>query len=82
MRINKNLGDKNSKEGIRRIFDLFKDDPNVDVIGLSALKKVAHELGENLSDEELEDMLKRCSKNGKELTFEEFYDIMHKNNSN
>ena len=75
--INKQIGDKTSREGIRRIFDLFKDDPNTEVISLSALKKISQELGENLSDEELEDMLKRCSKNGKsELTFEEFYYIM------
>ena len=38
----------------------------------------AKELGENMSDEELKDMLERASKNGVELTFEEFYDIMTK----
>ena len=31
-----------------------------------------------MSDEELKDMLERASKNGVELTFEEFYDIMTK----
>ena len=76
--INNKLGDKESKEGIRRIFDLFIDDPNSDTITLSSLKKIAKELGENMSDEELKDMLERASKNGVELTFEEFYDIMTK----
>ena len=76
--INNKLGDKESKEGIRRIFDLFIDDPNADTITLSSLKKISKELGENMSDEELKDMLERASKNGVELTFEEFYDIMTK----
>ena len=76
------LGDKNSKEGIRKIFDLFIDDPNCDVITLNGMKKVAKELGENMSDEEIEDMLIRASKNGKpELTFEEFYEIMKQSDS-
>ena len=58
--INDKLEDKESKEGIKRIFDLFIDDPNADTI------------------KELKDMLERASKNGVELTFEEFYDIMTK----
>ena len=49
-----------------------------DNITLSSLKKISKELGENMSDEELKDMLERASKNGVELTFEEFYDIMTK----
>ena len=76
--INGKLGDKESKEGIRRIFDLFIDDPNADTIILSSLKKISKELGENMSDKELKDMLERASENGVELTFEEFYDIMTK----
>ena len=75
---NEKLGDKKSKEGIRRIFELFIDDPNADTITLSSLKKISKELEENISDEELKDMLERASKNGVELTFEEFYDIMTK----
>lgn len=76
--INNKLGDKESKEGIRRIFDLFIDDPNSDTITLSSLRRIARELGEQMSNEELKDMLERASSNGTELTFEEFYDIMTK----
>ena len=76
--INNKLGDKESKEGIHRIFELFIDDPNVDTITLSSLKKIAQELGENMSAEELKDMLERASANGTELTFDEFYEIMTK----
>ena len=76
--INNKLGDKESKEGIHRIFELFIDDPNADTITLSSLKKIAQELGENMSAEELKDMLERASANGTELTFDEFYEIMTK----
>lgn len=76
--INDKLGDKETKEGIRRIFDLFIDDPNSDTITLNSLKKIARELGENMTAEELKDMLERASSNGTELTFDEFYEIMTK----
>ena len=76
--INDKLGDKESKEGIRRIFDLFIDDPNSDTITLNYLKKIERELGENMTAEELKDMLERASSNGTELTFDEFYEIMTK----
>ena len=77
--VNYELGDTESKEGIRRIFDLITEDPNAEVINLNHLKKLSKELGENSSDEELKEMLLRVSKNGKpEITFEEFYKIMKK----
>jgi centrin-1 len=76
--INNKLGDKETKEGIRRIFELFIDDPNQETITLASLRRIARELGEQMSNDELKDMLERASSNGTELTFEEFYDIMTK----
>ncbi len=76
--INNKLGDKETKEGIERIFNLFIDDPNSNTITLSSLRRIARELGEQMSNEELKDMLERASSNGTELTFEEFYEIMTK----
>ena len=76
--INDKLGDKESKEGVKRIFELFVDDPNSNSITLNSLKKISRELGENMSAEELKDMLERASSNGAELTFDEFYEIMTK----
>jgi Ca2+-binding EF-hand superfamily protein len=76
--INAKLGDRESKEGIRRIFELFIDDPHQKTITLSSLRRIAKELGEQMSSDELKDMLERASSNGTELTFEEFYDIMTK----
>jgi centrin-1 len=76
--INNKLGDKETKDGIRRIFDLFIDDPQSETITLASLRRIARELGEQMSNEELKDMLERASSNGTELSFEEFYDIMTK----
>ena len=76
--INSKLRDNQSKEGIKRIFDLFIDDPNCDTININSLKKVALELGENMNNEDLNDMLERTSSSGKEITFDEFYEIMTK----
>lgn len=75
--INNKLGDKETEDGLRRIFNLFVDDIS-DTINLSSLKKIAKELGEQMSHEDLQDMLSRASSNGTELTFSEFYDIMTK----
>ena len=76
--IGKKFGDNDSKEGIRNTFDLMIGDPNSDVITFNDLKKLSEELGDNMSDEEIKDMLKNASKNGTYLTFEEFYEIMKK----
>ena len=76
--INNKLGDKESKEGIHRIFELFIDHPNAHTITFNSLKKIAQELRENISAEESKDILERASANGTELTFDEFYEIMIK----
>ena len=76
--INAKLRDSESKEGVRRIFDMFIDDPNSNTININSLRKVALELGENMSNDDLKDMLERTSSSGKEITFDEFYEIMTK----
>ena len=68
-----------SKEDLRKVFDLFLKGTNSNVITFDILKKVSEELGENLTDDEIKDMLTRASKSGKlEVNFEEFYEIMTK----
>ena len=75
----KRLGDKESKEGVRRIFDLFVDDVNAEYIPLESLKKIAKELGDKSSDDELKDMIECASKNNGQLSFDDFYYIISKN---
>ena len=45
--INHKFGDKESKEGIRRIFVLFFDDPNTDINTFSSLKNFKGIRGKN-----------------------------------
>jgi Ca2+-binding EF-hand superfamily protein len=54
------------------------DEDRCNRITLNNLKKAANELGEDLSHEQLAEMLERASQNGKEITREDFYNIMIK----
>merc|ERR1719420_2513438 len=72
------LGDKETKDGIRKIFDLFDDD-RTGTISLQNLKRVSKELGETMSEEELREMIDRADSNGSgQITIEDFYNIMTK----
>ena len=71
------LGNKETREGISRIFDLFDDDGSKS-INIHNLRRVAKELGETMSAEELKEMLERAASNGDEISFEDFYFIMTK----
>ncbi len=71
---------ESEEENIQFLFDCFADEKNPNIISFESMKKVAIELGENMTDEEIKDMMIRVSKNNKpEITFEEFYEIMKKN---
>ena len=71
------LGNRETEEGINRIFDLFDED-KTGTITLNNLRRVAKELGENMSVDELKEMLTRASSNGEEITRKDFYNIMTK----
>ena len=73
------MSDKDTPEDLRKVFDLFIGDDTADKIELKHLKRVAKELGENMSDDELNEMIVRADtdKDGK-VSFDEFYAIMTK----
>eukprot|EP00915_Cephaloidophora_sp_WS-2016_P004450 GHVH01005968.1.p1 GENE.GHVH01005968.1~~GHVH01005968.1.p1 ORF type:complete len:159 (+),score=24.08 GHVH01005968.1:150-626(+) len=76
--ITSKLGDKETRAGIQKIFNLFDDDKS-GTISLRNLKRVAKELGETMTDEELREMLERADGDGDgEISFEDFYVIMTK----
>ena len=77
--INKKLGNKNTKEGAKKIFELFIDKKDSQTITLHALKKAANEFGQKMTNEQLKELFEKASRNGNELTFDEFYKILNKN---
>jgi Ca2+-binding EF-hand superfamily protein len=77
--VNNRLPDKETDDDLRRIFDLFVDDPDSDTTSLESIKRVADELGENIEEGELNAMLNKASKAGSRLTFEDFVSIMKEN---
>lgn len=76
--ITSKLGDKETREGISKIFALFDDDKS-GAITTKNLRRVAQELGETMSEEELREMIERADSMGNgEISVEDFYMIMTK----
>lgn len=75
--ITEKLGDKETKNGIYKIFQLFDSD-NTSTINIENLRRVAKELGETMTADELKEMLERAAADGQEISFDDFYNIMTK----
>ncbi|KAM9224834.1 centrin-1 [Loxodonta africana] len=74
------MAEKDTKEEILKAFRLFDDD-ETGKISFKNLKRVANELGENLTDEELQEMIDEADRDGDgEVNEEEFLRIMKKTN--
>ena len=72
------ISDKNTKEDLERVFKLFDEDRTGE-ISVENLKKVARELGEEISEEELKEILLRADLDGDgKLTFDDFHDVIVK----
>ena len=76
--INKKLADRSSEESIERLFQYFIQNSNKDKITVEELKRLADEIGEDISDDQAQRIMNKVAKNGKDLDFDEFYNIMTK----
>ena len=74
--VNYRIPEKETTEDLRKVFNLFLDDPNSGTTSLESIKRVADELGENIEELELNAMLNKASKAGARLTFDDFVAIM------
>lgn len=70
------ISDKNSKKGLRRIFNLFVDDHEANTISLGALKKICKRLKEKNAEREVDNLINGPN-SGATLTFDEFYQFMN-----
>lgn len=74
------MQDKDAREEVIKAFKLFDDD-ETGAISLKNLKRVAKELGENITDEELQEMIDEADRDGDGVVNEaEFLRIMKKTN--
>jgi centrin-1 len=72
------MKNRDSRDEIMKVFALF-DEENKGGISFKNLKRVANELGENLTDEELQEMVDEADRDGDGLiNEEEFYRVMRK----
>ena len=72
------MSDKDTREDIDKVFRLFDDDKS-GYISLKNLRRVAKELGETMTEEELMEMIERADSDGDgNVTPEDFYNIMTK----
>ena len=76
--VNNRIPERETTEDLRRVFNLFLDDPNATTTSLQPIKKVTEELGENIDELELGAMLNKASKAGDKLIFEDLcISILH-----
>ena len=70
------ITDRNTDEGLRTLFDLFIDDPEKDTITLDTFKRICQEVGENMSNEELRNILEITTQSGNDISFDDFCQYM------
>ena len=71
------LQDRGSQKSTERVYELFVEDPN-GTLNYEVLKKVANQVGDQTSDEDLQRLIKNGSSNGTDIPYDEFHSIMTK----
>ena len=76
--LNEKLTDRDSQKALSRIYELFLGDSQGETLTFEAIKKVSQDVGEEMSDSQIRELLERAGQNGKELTYDEFCAVMTK----
>ena len=71
------LNDRDSERATGRVYELFVEDPK-GTLNFNTLKKVANEVGDQTSDEDLQRLIKNGASNGTDISYDEFHSIMTK----
>ena len=74
-KINLLLKDTNDDIGLKRIFNMLINNPDKEFINIKDLKKICHELGRNISDDDLENLMNNAG-DGNEINFDTFSEFM------
>ena len=75
------MNDPESKEGIHTYYDVFTDSKD-DLLPMTNFGRTAREIGDSEKDQELKELLENADMTGRELTFDEFYEIMKNDKPN
>ena len=76
--LNEKLSDKFSQKAIQRVYEVFLGDSPSETLSFEAIKKVVEDVGDDMSDSQIRELLERATQNGKDMTYEEFYAVMTK----
>ena len=69
------VNDVESKKGIHDLYDVFTNSKD-ETLPMTTFCRTAREIGDNEKDQELKELLENADMTGKELDFDEFYEIM------
>ena len=70
------MSDRQTKEGLNTIFNLFIDDPDKSTITFEIFKSICSEMDSGLSEQQIKQILEASTSNGAEITFKEFEEFM------
>ena len=76
--LNEKLSDNDSEKAISRIYEIFLGDSPSETLSFEEIKKVVEDVGDDMSDAQIRELLERATQNGKDMTYEEFHAIMTK----
>ena len=76
--LDKKVNDTKSEEGLKRVFEVMIDDPAQNTLTKEAFKKLAKDYGDDVSDEEIDQIFEIVEPGSDEISFESFYVIMNK----